>query len=522
MLIENFSQYPAGRLEIQPALQFLTVRTWTLQLIQNYYTSASLSLYADDTSVISISDVATLAVFDTYATFERGTGSKLNLGKCEGLWLGAWCNRIDSPVAIKWTSSKIKVLGVYLGNGNLDEDNWRPRIEAVERCLKSWRSRSLSFSGKAIVINALALSRIWYVASLVFFPPWARAELNTLIFGFFWSGKRDLVARKVLVHPPSSGGFSVVSIDSKVKSLLVQWVKRLSVSPNGWVYLLKYWLLDRFDATPADVFSNPHGFLASRLPPFYSSVLESWTAIGGSSSAAGLVLGVGAPGGSLVVSSITCKICYNLLLSLNPAQPHCIQKFAPSFGALDWPTTWKSLNFMPLDRKVRDLSWKVAHGVLYTAERLISFGYQLPSSCFCGYPLESSEHLFFSCPLFQSGLNWIQSLLFLASPTAPPITVRHALFGFSPDDLPCVPRVFSYLLDVCKFLVWVQRNDYRFRSVPPGAPRLLAQLKQRLRFYLPLFFKRFKSQRRRRYFLRQWGANGVVGCLEGDSFKVVI
>ena len=100
------------------------------------------------------------------------------MGKCEGLWLSTWRNRVDSPVAIKWTSSKIKVLGIYLGNGNLDEENWRPRIETVERCLKSWRSRALSYSGKAIVINALALSRIWYVASLVFFPPWARAELN--------------------------------------------------------------------------------------------------------------------------------------------------------------------------------------------------------------------------------------------------------------------------------------------------------------------------------------------------------
>ena len=137
----------------------------------------AVSLYADDMSVISVSDAATLAVFDTYGTFERGTGSKLNLSKCEGLWLGTWRNRADLPIAIKWTSSKIKVLGVYLGNGNLNEDNWHPRIEAVERCLKSWRSRALSYSGKAIVINALALSRIWYVASLVFVPPWARTRL---------------------------------------------------------------------------------------------------------------------------------------------------------------------------------------------------------------------------------------------------------------------------------------------------------------------------------------------------------
>ena len=53
----------------------------------------TVSIYADDTSVISVSDAATLAVFDTYSTFEHGTGSKLNLSKCEGLWLGTWCNR---------------------------------------------------------------------------------------------------------------------------------------------------------------------------------------------------------------------------------------------------------------------------------------------------------------------------------------------------------------------------------------------------------------------------------------------
>ena len=112
-------------------------------------------------------------------------------------------------------------------------------IEAVERCLKSWRCRGLSYSGKAIVINALALSRIWYVASLVFFPSWARVELNrpSFLFFFFWSGKKDLVARKVLVHPYTCAGFSVVSIDFEVQSLLVQWIRRLLVSPNGWVNL---------------------------------------------------------------------------------------------------------------------------------------------------------------------------------------------------------------------------------------------------------------------------------------------
>ena len=81
-----------------------------------------LSLYADNTSVVSCSDRATRAIFSVYDRFEQGTGAKLNLGKCEGVWLGSWCGRLDAPVPIKWTTAFIKLLGVYLGNGNLAEE----------------------------------------------------------------------------------------------------------------------------------------------------------------------------------------------------------------------------------------------------------------------------------------------------------------------------------------------------------------------------------------------------------------
>ena len=85
-----------------------------------------LSLYADDTSTVSCSDRVTRAIFSVYGRFEQGTGAKLNLCKCEGLWLGSWCAHLDTPVPIKWTTAFIKVLGVYLDNGNLEEENWRP------------------------------------------------------------------------------------------------------------------------------------------------------------------------------------------------------------------------------------------------------------------------------------------------------------------------------------------------------------------------------------------------------------
>ena len=130
---------------------------------------------------------------------------------------------------LDWSSIKLKVLGVFIGAGDLVGENWRSRIDTVAKVLSSWRSCSLSYRGKAFVISALALSRIWYVAS----PPRILHELCTLVFNFFWSRKKDLVPRTVVVQSPLFGGFSVVDVKLKVLSLLAQRVKRFASSRSG-------------------------------------------------------------------------------------------------------------------------------------------------------------------------------------------------------------------------------------------------------------------------------------------------
>ena len=482
----------------------------------------SLSLYADDTSVVVTSVSAITATFDVYELYEKGSGAKLNLAKCKGLWLGSWNGRVDTPVALEWSSAKVKILGVFLGPLASEEDNWRPRITAVQNVLSSWRQRFLSFRGKALVINALALSRIWYVASLIHMPQWVLRELNQNVFCFFWSGKPDLVTRKVIAQPPSSGGFSVVDIQSKVWALLLQWVRRFLLSPSTWVSFLSYWCDLGFAASPMQVLSYPPRFPGSGgLPDFYFALLSAWRAIGGAFWPNRGSLCVGS--GLLVspVSSLSTKSTYLVLLSDRSEAPHCVEKFLPSFGPLYWPSTWRQLFFFDIDRQVIDLSWKIAHGVLYTAERLSSFGYTIPTARFCGCPLETLDHLFFYCPLADSVLSWLSSLLFRSFPAFGPILLRHVRFGFSEDELLCVPRFFVYALNVCKFSLWTARNDFRFRDVQPGAIAVLERAKTRLRFHLPLFFRRFKSSRRKRYFARQWCANGVA-CLVRDGRLVVL
>ena len=129
----------------------------------------------------------------------------------------------------------------------------------------------------------------------------------------------------------------------------------------------------------------------------------------------------------------------------------------------------------------------------------------------------SLEHLFFYCPLAHSVLSWLQSLMFCFSPTCPVFLVRHVLFGFNSDELVATPRIFVHLLNLSKFCIWQSRNDFRYRNIHPGAVAVMANIKSRLKFSLRLLLKRFRSDRRRRYFLRQWGARGTVVSVVDSS-----
>jgi len=91
-----------------------------------------LSQYADDTSILVTTDDSILAVFEVFDRYELGSGARLDLKKCKGLWVGARRNRQSGPVDIRWSSVKLHCLCTFLGPDDLSHDNWDPRIQALK------------------------------------------------------------------------------------------------------------------------------------------------------------------------------------------------------------------------------------------------------------------------------------------------------------------------------------------------------------------------------------------------------
>ena len=290
----------------------------------------------------------------------------------------------------------------------------------------------------------------------------------------------------------------------------MSWIRRFCLSSSSWTLFFKLFCLQFFGDDPSVVLPDPAYYPHDLLPSFYSSVLRVWGLLGGHGVLPNLSFVM-----SGVATSLDClsvKLAYSCLRS--SVIPHCVSKFRPLFGDLYWPTTWSQVHVMPFDHHVADFSWLLAHGVVLTADRLRSSFRMasVPPDCFCGALLETSGHLFFECPLAQSVLAWIQSLLVLAVPSAPSLCLRHVLFGFDAAEFTVIPLVFSYLINLAKHRIWLARNDFRFRNQLPSAVDVIAPVRSQACFVLNLWFPKCA----RRFFVKQWGASGVIASVSND------
>ena len=83
-----------------------------------------ISQYADDTSLTVVGDESIARLEYHLDLYERASGAKVNREKCEGLWLGSNQGRTDKPLGFRWTSDRIKVLGIHIGNMELSHTIW--------------------------------------------------------------------------------------------------------------------------------------------------------------------------------------------------------------------------------------------------------------------------------------------------------------------------------------------------------------------------------------------------------------
>ena len=188
-----------------------------------------LSQYADDTTLLLTDDQSIDEAFMTFDLYERAFGAKINKGKCKGLWCGAFVQRTDQLHDFEWFNDYIpeKILGQFIGNVDCTQLNWDIKIQKINNIVTAWRHTELSFKGRALVINGLLTSTLWYNATSLPVSSRAIAQIEQAIYNFFWNYKRHLVSKDILALPLQHGGFNIPRLRTKIQALRLNTLRRL-------------------------------------------------------------------------------------------------------------------------------------------------------------------------------------------------------------------------------------------------------------------------------------------------------
>ena len=195
--------------------------------------SVKIAQYADDTGLFLLDKESVIRAFWIVSRFEDGSGSKLNLSKCEGFPLHTLRpgerKHLSKIAHIKWldNNTSIKLLGIrFCREYNLSCIlNFQILANKIHDKALSLSKRSLSIKGRVQVANTLLTSKLWYVATILDIPINIIAKINKTIFTYIWENKTELIRRDSISLPTKTGGLGLLDVETQAHALKIkQWI----------------------------------------------------------------------------------------------------------------------------------------------------------------------------------------------------------------------------------------------------------------------------------------------------------
>ncbi len=445
--------------------------------------------YADDTTSF-IKDYGSLVkLFDLISVYERGSGAKLNRSKTEAMWLGAWRNRGDTPLGLTWVR-KLKIVGVFFGTVPVEQDNWQSKINKLEKSLNLWKSRSLSFVGKCLIINILGLSKLFYLAKVLVLPKWVSSRVGQLIWPFLWGSKIETVSRNTCYLPGLSGGLGVVNLELKACALrIMSIVSTLGSSRDPSFFLCRYFLGSRLSSLRPEwsLLRDNLRPNASFLTRFYDRCFSDIGKI------TPLMRGD---------TALSTKSIYTYLLSIKSSPPLLPFRWSLYLGPeFSIEAHWANVRDSFSENFKNDLSWLITLRGVKVRDSLRSWGYIDSDRCAACNRKESIDHCFLNCGRVRRVWAFFAPLLSQLIGASFPINVLTVFFFRWSSNHRKKNQVARFFIKTVLYAIWHFRNKSTFHNGTEDHKAIikyaLIDFKNRVKFDL------FRLPRRR--FLDIWG-----------------
>ena len=246
-----------------------------------------LSQYADDTTLFLKDIIDFREVLSKIKKFSLVSGLKLNKSKSK-----AFCPCQPDAYGASFEEiffyDRINILGIQFSSKKSAselEENYNPKIDAIEKMLKQWTKRDLTMLGKVQIIKTFGISQLTYLMQSLSIPSEVIKRINQMFFRFIWkkrfSNTRafEKVKRKVLYNKLEDGGLNMINLEHIQDAYLLQWSERLLTGDNEIWKIIPRWLFQPLGSVT--VFESSVDFKSLKgkdkiRNPFWKKTLEVW------------------------------------------------------------------------------------------------------------------------------------------------------------------------------------------------------------------------------------------------------
>lgn len=409
---------------------------------------SKISAYADDGTLTLRDDTSVTRCFDKVTQFEAASGSKLNLEKTEGIYIGQQAGRAHGPVPIQWKVDHITVLGTTIGN-NMNQ-NWQRAVERIEENFERWSARKLTMKGKAVIIRTFAIAGIVYLASFFPVPRWVTERITRAIFNFLWSGKNERVSRETCYLPLDRGGLGIPDMQIITEAALGKWVKSIVNREKNelWVHYARYW-----SGTALSTLKPEWSWLRSNLKPHADpTTTPKWYKI-----LIRLLQEHKQKLPTLPDHSLTSKTLRAWQQKdLTPRAEREWKRITHPWP--DFETAWKQLWSSLATNVENDFIWQLIHRVLPTRAYLAKWGMSIPETCPYCNERETWNHALILCQRARALWRRMQHLIDKLAGQKVLVNITSIAFG---NNLPAKSpgnHLAHYVIISTAYVLWSTRN----------------------------------------------------------------
>lgn len=349
--------------------------------------------FADDTSVIVSTENSILACFDIIKSFEAGSGLTLNNKKTKLFGIGQWRERLIWPINnINILKDEICILGITFMN-DFDKavlTSWSKVIQKIDNHVAMFKARNVNLFQRAIIINILVLSKVWYVSHTYPLSKKYAQLINNIIIPYIWNSLGNPLKRLVLYREKDDGGINLLNVYAKALSNYVKSFIVAFITTNENDTILKYYCASRL---------NPL-FNIRELPlnisfistPYYDiciDIIRRCKHVKG-------------------FPNISSKTIYK---EVTGKEIKCTAIVEEKYAIFDWKEIWKKLSFKFINSYDRSVIFKYVHEILPNRHRLYIINKISSANCTHCDVEENNMHMFYYCHQIKHLLAWFKKLL---------------------------------------------------------------------------------------------------------------